>query len=178
MKSSNYGRMRTLLLVLLSVGLLAMLVGCTSGDPPTLRESEPELTGNMESLETSGNGETQPQEETNNGSAPANEEEWDEVVLTLHGDGAQGDSTHVLPREQAQVIADLFYHHPRESLGTPVDSVGSVQFQIGQDILTTSVDALETLSGRVQGELVLIHLSAHEYETVHQIVSQYAQDIP
>lgn len=132
----------------------------------------------MASQEDSNDGETLSEEETSNGSPTAATEGQEAVVLIVHGEGTQEGSTYVLPQEQAQVIADLFCHHPRESLDSPVGSVGSVQFQIGQEMLSTSLDALDTLSGRVQGELVLIHLSEREYETVYQIVSQYAQDIP
>lgn len=158
-----------LLFVLLAGGLLAVWSGCARGGVSSLLENE--SGEQLVSTDTSGYGEKQSTQQTNHSSEPFEEE----VMLILHDEG--DTQTHMLPQEQAQVITDLFYNHPKKIIDTPVESVGTVQFQIGQDTLSTSMGTLETLSGNVQGELVLIHLSEREYEQVHQIVSQYAQDI-
>lgn len=100
------------------------------------------------------------------------------VTLLIYGEWNDENRTteYTLSDEYSQIIVDLFYNHERELLDSPVSSVGSLQFQIGEDFLTTSMSSLGTLSGRISGELVAIELSEGEYETVHQIISTYTQD--
>lgn len=83
-----------------------------------------------------------------------------------------------LEDEQAQTIVDLFYNHEMQIIDSPLLSIATLTFQIGEDFLNTSMSDLGTLSGIINDEQVTIELSDWECEAVYQIVSQYAQGVP
>ncbi len=106
------------------------------------------------------------------------------VTLLVYGgwddeaDVKKEDHEFTLEDEQAQTITSLFYNHEMQINDSPAASVETLAFQIGEDRLGTSMGGLRTLSGRINGKLVTVELSDHEYESVYQIISQYAQDVP
>ena len=61
-------------------------------------------------------------------------------------------------------------------LDSPLESVATLQFRINDDYLYSSMDTLSVLSGRIQGELVLISLTENECEMIRQIITQLVQD--
>ena len=63
-------------------------------------------------------------------------------------------------------------------IDSPLLSIATLTFQIGEDFLNTSMSDLGTLSGIINDEQVIIELSDWECEFVYQIVSQYAQGVP
>lgn len=160
--------------------LLVMLAGCV-GQTETMfddRSSLPENSKTEEFVDQT----NEEASEYNNTDATA---ETDADIVTLHIFGAWNDSEkrnevdeYVLEDEHAEVILDMFYNHEMQILDSPVESIATLQFGIGEDYLTTSMDALWSLSGRINGELVGIELNDSEYETVRWIVSQYVQDTP
>lgn len=88
------------------------------------------------------------------------------------------DAEYPLSGKDAEMIVDLFYSHEKEVLDSPLCSVETIRFQIGEDYLGTSMDSLHVLSGIVQGELVAIHLSEDECEALRKSISPYTQNIP
>ena len=93
---------------------------------------------------------------------------WDDEV-----DEKKADNEYILEDEKAKMIAALFYNHEMQINDSPVSSAATLAFRIGEDYLNTSMEDLGTLSGRINGKLVTIELSDHEYESVYQIVSRY-----
>lgn len=87
-------------------------------------------------------------------------------------------SEYTLSDDEADTIVNLFYNHEIMTVDSPIASVATLCFQCGEDYLTTSLDSLNILSGRINGELVVVFLSESEYKEVHQIVSQYVQGNP
>lgn len=106
------------------------------------------------------------------------------VILLVYGgwddeaDVKNEDNEFTIEDEQAQTITSLFYNHEVQINDSPTASVETLAFQIGEDRLGTSMGGLRTLSGRINGKLVTVELSDREYESVYQIVSQYAQGVP
>lgn len=97
------------------------------------------------------------------------------VILSVYSDK---NETYVLKGEQAQAISNLFYDHEMQIIDSPLESIATLQFRIGEDLLCTSMGDLGTLDGRINGNLVVLELSGEEYEAVYQIVSPYAEGIP
>lgn len=156
--------------VIIAIGLLfAILTGCAS-------HAEVERGGEI----------TRPEPRETEEPADRCGEEAGKNVVTLLVFGSWNDETdakneddeYILEDEQAQTIAGLFYNHEMQINDSPTSSAASLAFQIGEDYLNTSMSSLETLSGRIDGELVTIELSEQEYEAVYQIASQYAQGAP
>lgn len=116
------------------------------------------------------------QEEIEKESAPAEVEEDKNVVTLFVYDGR--DEEYILENEQAETISNLFYNHEMELYDTPIENVKTLEFQIGEDTLSTSMGDLKTLNGTINGETVIVDLSDDEYEAVYQIASQYAQGVP
>lgn len=98
--------------------------------------------------------------------------------LRLRGGCKKEDYEFTLEDEQAKTIFNLFYNHEMQINDSPAESVETLAFQICEDRLGTSMGGLRTLSGRINGKLVTVELSDQEYETVYQIISQYAPDVP
>lgn len=98
--------------------------------------------------------------------------------MRLRGGCKKEDYEFTLEDEQAKTIFNLFYNHEMQINDSPAESVETLAFQICEDRLGTSMGGLRTLSGRINGKLVTVELSDQEYETVYQIISQYAPDVP
>ena len=97
------------------------------------------------------------------------------VTLLVHSDKYD---EYFLEDEQAQTIVDLFYNHEMQIIDSPLLSIATLTFQIGEDFLNTSMSDLGTLSGIINDEQVIIELSDWECEFVYQIVLQYSQGVP
>ncbi len=78
-----------------------------------------------------------------------------------------------LSQHEAETMIGIFNSDHKQSLNSPLLSVATLRFQFGKDYLTTSFHFLGTLSGMVNGELVMIELTKDEYEDVYHIVSRY-----
>lgn len=110
----------------------------------------------------------------------------DENVVTLliysgwdyEKDVKDQDIEFALEDERAQTIFDIFYNHEMQIIDSPPLSAATFAFKIGEDFLETSMGALKSLTGRINGKLVLVKLSDSEYDAVYQIISPFAQDIP
>lgn len=106
------------------------------------------------------------------------------VTLLIYGgwdyekDVKNQDIEIALEDEWAQTIFDIFYNHEMQIIDSPPLSAATFAFKIGEDFLETSMGALKSLTGRINGKLVLVKLSDSEYDAVYQIISPFAQDIP
>lgn len=107
----------------------------------------------------------------------------DAVILLVFGGAdvsetqAGQDMEYTLSAEDAEAMFHLFYSHEKEVLDSPVESIATLEFQIGEDYLNTSMGAIKTLSGKVGGQLVMIRLSESECDEVYQIISRYVPDV-
>lgn len=108
-----------------------------------------------------------------------------ETVTLLLYDGWQeseteesGNNAYTLTEEDSNTVIDLFYNHKKETVDTPLDSISTVEFRIGNDYLTTSLGDIATLSGRIDGSLVVFSLNENERNLLQQLVCKYAREIP
>jgi hypothetical protein len=115
---------------------------------------------------------------------PVSDDDSDDVVtLLVYGDWddeknvKNEDVKYTLLDKHSVIITELFNNHEKEISGSPIESIASLQFQVGADYLATSMGSLGTLSGRIGGELVVMELDESECETIYQIISTYVPDI-
>ena len=60
-------------------------------------------------------------------------------------------------------------------LDSPLLSVATLRIQFGENYLETSMDSLDTLSGILNGKLVVIKLEQDEYNALYEVVFRYIQ---
>ena len=180
-------KLRRTLSIILIGGLLVMLTGCIS-DKTEMSNSNPTLPRNIEFADLSGSTmQTENKESTSTITSDCDESETikdsnHSAVLILYGgwdntlDVKYEDEEYVLSAENTEKIADLFYNHEKQVLDSPLESVATLQFRMNDDYLYSSMDTLSVLSGRIQGELVLISLTENECEMIRQIITQIVQD--
>ena len=150
--------------VLILLAALLLLSGCTAdpdtGTPPTEGQSESSNPNHTE----------------------ASDESKDTVMFIVYSwDDEKNmweNAEYSLSEEQSAFVRGLFYNHEKEILDSPVDSVGLVEFRIGEDHLSTSMEGADLLDGVIDGEQVLVELSESEAEMMYRIISAYATDIP
>ncbi len=156
---------KAVLLLAMLIGLFAILSGCKNDAAET---QHPESIG-----ETTESEEKQTETARN-----------DDVILRVYGTWndeeniRNQDSEYILSGEDAEMITGLFRSHEKKVLDSPMSNIATLQFEIGEDYLCTSVAAIEVLSGRIGGELVAVPLNEDECEAVHRIIDQFAQDVP
>lgn len=168
------------LLALLMLGCGMALTGCASpaAEPP---DDDSALSENSKTDEAPGHSSAQTAEaKDDTEESPAFS---DAVTLLIYGgwneeeDIKNDDTEYTLSNEHSELIIGLFTDHEREPLDSPTLDAVTLQFQIGEDHLATSMGSRGTLSGRIGGELVAVTLNESEWETVQQIISAYAQDV-
>lgn len=182
-----FKRKKMLCVMLLLCIFVSSMVGC-AGNETAANDSEPTKNISTKIADFVRNNPAKketPSTETSEGSGAELTEDIDmNVVLFVNqgwddeNDTKIPDAEYPLSGKDAEMIVDLFYSHEKEVLDSPLCSVETIRFQIGEDYLGTSMDSLHVLSGIVQGELVAIHLSEDECEALRKIISPYTQNIP
>lgn len=104
------------------------------------------------------------------------------VVLKVYSDATATDegnpgTEYTLPDEQAGFMRNLFYDHERETLESPLLSIGTIEFRIGEDILSTSMGGLSVLDGVVDRENVKLQLSDLERQQLQEVIETYVTDL-
>ncbi len=107
----------------------------------------------------------------------------DAVILEIYGRWNEEEdiwestkSEYTLSPEDSEFITGLFYDHEKEVIDSPIASVATLGFRIGEDHLNSSMGGLNTFDGSIGGESVVMDLSESERETVRQIILTYAPD--
>jgi hypothetical protein len=81
--------------------------------------------------------------------------------------------TYQLTEQQASVLRKIFREHEHQVIEWPTQSIASLEFRYGEDFLLTSLDALGTLNGQIDGQLVLVKLTEEEEQELFQVISEY-----
>lgn len=148
-------------------GISLMLSGCSNLETapltPVAALSENSVSENPHTEAHSDNADTsEPQ-------AP----ESQPLIVTLLVCSELGNNEYTLSAEDSKTIINIFYRHEREIIHSPTDSTGSIEFQIGEDYLATSLDSLSVLSGRIYGDFAIVTLNENEHAAIYQIIYQY-----
>ena len=104
------------------------------------------------------------------------------VVLKVYSEATATEAgnhgtEYTLSDEQADYIKEIFYNHEKNSIDSPLMSIGTVEFQIGNDILSTSIGGLSVLDGVINGKYVMIELSESERQQLQELITTYVTDL-
>ncbi len=98
-------------------------------------------------------------------------------ALSVESIAKDGCLEYTLSSEDSDVIITLFYNHEKETLETPLECISTIEFRLGDDYLATSLNGINVLSGRIDGNLVAMYLGEDESSLLKQLVYTYAPDI-
>ena len=170
--------MKKAILIALIVATLAwLLIGCagqSSGQSTKQGNSTKAAKNDFETTSTSAEQSevAQTSEETNTAV----------VVLKVYSDATATDdgnpgTEYTLSDEQTAFIKDIFYIHEKSILDSPLKSIGTVEFQVGNDILSTSIGGLSVLDGVIDGKYVMVELSDSERQQLQELIATYVTDL-
>ena len=168
---------KTLLIVFIVSILAGLLTGCAgqSSGQVTMQENVTKVSKNgleTTSTDTQTSAEQsaveQTQEQTNTAA----------VVLKVYSDATATDkgnpgTEYTLSDEQSAFIKELFYDHEKNILDSPLMCIGTVEIQVGNDILSTSIGGLSVLDGVIDGKYVMVELSDSERQQLQELIATY-----
>lgn len=82
---------------------------------------------------------------------------------------------YTLEQRDAEVVMEVLDGAQMQLLDSPLLSVATLRIQFGENYLETSMDSLDTLSGILNGKLVVIKLEQDEYNALYEVVFRYIQ---
>lgn len=82
---------------------------------------------------------------------------------------------YTLEQRDAEAVMEVLDGAQMQLLDSPLLSVATLRIQFGENYLETSMDSLDTLSGILNGKLVVIKLEQDEYNALYEVVFRYIQ---
>ena len=101
------------------------------------------------------------------------------VVLKVYSDTDEGNSgtEYQLSAEEADFVEELFCSSEMKLIESPLESIGSIELRIGEEVLSTSMGNLPVLDGVVGNHYVMVELSDSECQKLKALITSHVGDL-